>query len=130
MAHSGQDALKDAMYWEERGEMVFHKDAYNFGNSLIPLLKDQSTTIALAEMMKSYEQYRSRRSRVMTPLYANRVKYIKRLLLIKDQQYLALFSDPYDVLNLTLKQRAADTAGMLATRGWQEQMKEAGIWDD
>lgn len=53
MAHSGQDALKDAMYWKEKGEMYFHIDAYNFGNSLIRLLKDESTS----KLLKSYHEF-------------------------------------------------------------------------
>ncbi|EWZ78024.1 hypothetical protein FOWG_17645 [Fusarium oxysporum f. sp. lycopersici MN25] len=130
MAHSGQDALKDAMYWKEKGEMYFHIDAYNFGNSLIRLLKDESTIIALAEMMKSYEQYRSHPSRVMAPLYANRLKYVEKLFRRDDQRDLALFNDPKDVIELARQQKDADTAGMLGTPGWQKKMRDAGIWND
>ncbi|EGU71771.1 hypothetical protein FOQG_14992 [Fusarium oxysporum f. sp. raphani 54005] len=130
MAHSGQDALKDAMYWKEKGEVYFHIDAYNFGNSLIQLLKDESTIIALAEMMKSYEQYRSHPSRVMAPSYANRLKYVEKLFRRDDQRYLALFKDRKDVIELARQQKDAHTAGMLGTPGWQKKMRDAGIWDD
>ncbi|KAF5231517.1 hypothetical protein FANTH_13378 [Fusarium anthophilum] len=125
MAHSDQDALKDAMYWKEKGEMYFHIDAYNFGNWLIRLLKDESTIIALAEMMKSYEQYRSHPSRVMAPSYANRLKYIEELFRQHDQRYLALFNDREDVIKLARKQKDAHTAGMLGTPGWQTKMRDA-----
>jgi hypothetical protein len=45
---SDLDILKQAMKWIENGEEYPHIDAYNFGKSLIPLLKtnfnDSSTS--------------------------------------------------------------------------------------
>lgn len=31
--------LKEAMYWSEENKLIFHVDAFNFGRSVIPLLK-------------------------------------------------------------------------------------------
>ena len=37
-----QTGLRNAMYWLEDGQQVFHNDAYCLGKSLRPLLKNES----------------------------------------------------------------------------------------
>ncbi|OAG36292.1 hypothetical protein AYO21_09534 [Fonsecaea monophora] len=107
-----EDRLRNAMYWPEDGEPVFHVDAYNFGKSLGPLLKNESSMDELVKFLQSYELYRSAERRVMRPLYTNR------------------YMDAQEVQALVRKQKAAHDKAMTAEPGWQEAMKDAGIWDD
>lgn len=36
--------LKSAMTWEEDGQIIFHRDAFNLGKSLQPLLKSDASS--------------------------------------------------------------------------------------
>ncbi|TVY73854.1 hypothetical protein Focb16_v005401 [Fusarium oxysporum f. sp. cubense] len=128
MSQDTQAELRNAMYWDEDGERCFHSESYNFGKSLIPLLKPESTITALIEMMKSYERLRSFRENVMTPVYANRVKFVNTLFNKESyQHYLQLFNNPQEVRQLVCKQNDAHVAGMLVTPGWRKKMQDAGI---
>ncbi|KAH0829988.1 hypothetical protein FOPE_10802 [Fonsecaea pedrosoi] len=124
-----EDRLRNAMYWPEDGEPVFHVDAYNFGKSLGPLLKNESSMDELVKFLQSYELYRSAERRVMRPLYTNRYMYVKRLVR-QSHPTLELFRDSQEVQALVRKQKAAHDKAMTAEPGWQEAMKDAGIWDD
>lgn len=81
-------------------------------------------------MLEAYELYRCSGSRVVKSVYENRYSYVKKLV-GENNQYLELFRDPVEVLQLVDRYRAAYRRGMAAgTDGWQKAMKDAGIWDD
>ncbi|OAL31071.1 hypothetical protein AYO20_08402 [Fonsecaea nubica] len=124
-----EDLLRTAMYWEENGVLVFHVDAYNFGKSLKPLLKNQLDVHELIKMMRSYELYRSDPRRVMNALYTNRYTYIMKLVETRDSR-LEWFRNFQEVQALVQKQKAAQDKARTAEPGWQEAMRDAGIWDD
>ncbi|RMZ74104.1 hypothetical protein GMOD_00004947 [Pyrenophora seminiperda CCB06] len=123
------DSLKQAMYWTENGKPYFHRDAYTFGRSLIPLLKTSfsESKDSLVDFLKSYETYRVSRTDVC--LYAIRYYYIQKLL-CDDPSRLGIFTNVKKVESLVKKQMEAYRKGVKAEEGWQDSMKEAGIWDD
>jgi hypothetical protein len=48
---SSWDVLRQAMYWEEKGTLWFHRNAYCFAKSLRPLLKSDSNSSSMSVLL-------------------------------------------------------------------------------
>jgi len=131
-------------------QQVFHIDAFNFGRSLVPLLKtdfdkssksvilsvkpiieirmpkSKSIEHILVKFLISYESYRSKPNRVMTPLYTNQYKYVESLV-ARHALRLQIFRDAGEVLSMVKKQMDAHLQAIRGEPGWQAAMRDAGI---